>query len=145
MTSTDQLTATVNTLINAPVERVWQAFVDPELIKGYLFGTTVKTDWKKGSPITYTGEWQGKSYQDKGTIIDIEPNKRLHTTYFSSMSGKEDKPENYVNVYYEVEPAVDGQSKVTIIQDGIENEDQVKHMEQNWNTVLESMKDLLEK
>ena len=145
MAATEQLTATTHIIIKAPVEKAWQALVDPDMIKKYLFGTTVRTDWKKGSPITYTGEWQGKSYEDKGTIIDIEPGKRLHTTYFSSMSGKADKPENYVNVYYEVETDIDGQTKVTIIQDGIEGEDQVKHMEQNWETVLKGMKALLEK
>lgn len=141
----DKLTAKSSITIHVPVSKAWQALIDPKLIKGYLFGTNVTTDWKKGSPITYKGEWQGKQYEDKGQIIDIIPEKKLHTTYWSSMSGKEDKPENYVNVYYEVEPHADNASTVTIIQDGIDGEDQVKHMEQNWATVLKSMKDLLEK
>ena len=141
----DQLTAKSNIIINAPISKVWQALIDPELIKSYLFGTNVTSDFQKGSSITYKGEWEGKSYEDKGTIVAIEPEKRLHTTYWSSMAGKEDKPENYVNVYYELEAAVDGQTKITIIQDGIPNDDQVKHMEQNWTNVLTSMKELLQK
>src|SRR4051812_5896829 len=94
----------VNKNINAAVPKVWQAFTDPAMIKQYLFGTTVTSDWKLGSAITYAGEWEGKAYQGKGQIMDVIPFKKLHTTYWSGMSGKEDKPENYVNVYYEVEP-----------------------------------------
>lgn len=138
-----KLSATVTKHINAHVASVWQAFTDPALIKQYLFGTTVKSDWKLGSDITYTGEWEGKSYEDKGQIMDVIPFKKLHTTYWSGMSGKPDKPENYVNVYYEVEPDGDG-SKVSITQDGIEDEKGVEHMKENWCKVLEGMKKLLE-
>ena len=137
------LKVTVTKNINAPVERVWQAFTDPDMIKQYLFGTTVTSDWKLGSSITYTGEWEGKSYEDKGQIMDVIPFKRLHTTYWSSMSGKADKPENYVDVFYEVEPNGNG-SKVTITQEGIENEEGVEHMKKNWGMVLDAMKKLLE-
>ncbi len=61
--------------INAPVNKIWQALTDPAQIKEYLFGTNTVSDWKKGSPITYEGELEGKKYQDKGTIIDIIPEK----------------------------------------------------------------------
>ena len=37
--------------INAPLGKVWEALVHPELITQYLFGTTVVSDWKVGSPI----------------------------------------------------------------------------------------------
>ena len=30
----------ISVFINAPVEKVWDALVNPELIKKYLFGTT---------------------------------------------------------------------------------------------------------
>ena len=52
-------------IINAPAAQVWKALTDPAIIKQYFFGTNVETDWKKGSPITWTGEWEGKTYQDK--------------------------------------------------------------------------------
>ena len=130
--------------INAPVNKVWQALTDPALIKEYLFGTNTITDWKKGSTITYEGEWQGKTYKDKGVIVDIVPEKLLHTTYWSSMSGKEDKAENYNNVVYELK-AENGGTLVTISQDNIENEKQLEHMNQNWGMVLNNMKKLLEK
>ena len=130
--------------INAPVSKVWQALTDPAMIKEYLFGTNTVSDWKNGSSITYSGEWEGKQYEDKGNIIDIVPEKLLHTTYFSGMSGKEDKPENYANVIYEVTPQ-NGSTMVTITQDNIEDEEGVEHMKKNWGMVLDGMKKLLEK
>src|SRR6266550_4799543 len=123
----NKLSVKVSRDINAPVSKVWQALTDPALIKQYLFGTETSSDWKKGSSITYTGVWEGKSYEDKGKIVDIIPEKLLHTTYFSSMSGKEDKPENYANVIYEVHPS-NGHSIITISQDNIENEAGIEHM-----------------
>ncbi len=61
--------------------------------------------------------------------LDIVPEKLLHTTYFSDMSGKEDKPENYANVIYELNQQ-NGHSIVTISQDNIDNEEQLEHMKQ---------------
>ena len=59
------------------------------------------------------------------------------------MSGKEDKPENYANVIYEIEPQ-DNSTIISITQDNIENEEQLAHMKQNWGMVLDNMKKLLE-
>jgi uncharacterized protein YndB with AHSA1/START domain len=129
--------------IDAPVSRVWQALTDPAMIKQYLFGTDTITDWKKGSSIIYKGEWEGKQYEDKGSIVDIIPEKLLHTAYWSSMGGKEDAPENYNNVIYEVKPDGD-KTIVTIVQDNIDDQAGVKHMEENWGFVLRGMKKLLE-
>lgn len=139
-----KLVSTSGITIDAPVSKVWQALTDPAQIKQYLFGTNTVSDWKKGSPISYEGEWEGKKYKDKGTIIEIVPEKLLHTTYWSSMGGKEDKPENYNNVIYELQPQ-NGKTMITISQDNIDTEEQLKHMEQNWAMVLDSMKKLLEK
>ena len=71
--------------INAPAAKVWEALVNPAMIKQYLFGTEVQTDWKVGSPIIYKGTWEGKDYLDKGTIIDLVPGRLLLTTYWSSL------------------------------------------------------------
>lgn len=140
---TDKLTATANISIHASAERVWDALVDPEQIKQYLFGTRATSDWQKGSSITYTGEWNGKLYEDKGAIVDIIPGKILHTTYYSSMSGKEDIPENYANVVYQIDPEED-QTILTVTQDNIDTEEAMQHSRDNWNQVLERLKTMIE-
>jgi len=139
----DRLTATASITLNAPPERVWKALTTPAEIKQYLFGTDAHSDFKKGSPITYTGEWEGKKYEDKGKIVEAIPNALLHTTYFSSMSGKEDRPENYANVYYRIEPT-GKQTILTITQDNNADEKSRDHSQANWNMVLQSLKKLVE-
>ena len=74
-------TAQAATTIHAPVSKIWQALVNPEIIKQYLFNTDVISDWKVGSPIMYRGEWQGKPFEDKGEILAIEPEKTLKSTH----------------------------------------------------------------
>ena len=139
----DHLTARASITLNTTPERVWKALTNPADIKQYLFGTDAHSDFKKGSPITYTGEWEGKKYEDKGEIIEAIPNALLHTTYLSSMSGKEDKPENYANVYYRIEPT-GKQTILTITQDNNGDEKSRDHSQANWSIVLQSLKKVVE-
>ena len=139
----DKFTAEARTTIHAPASKVWDAITKPELIKQYLFDTDVISDWKVGSPITYQGEWQGKSFEDKGKIIEFEPGKRLRSTHWSPLSGVPDTPENYHTVTYELS-GKGGSTDVTITQDNNANEEERVHSEQNWRTVLDGMKKLLE-
>ena len=57
------LVATASIAITAPVPIVWDVLVNPDLIKQYMFGTTVVSEWKEGGPIVWKGEWQGRTYE----------------------------------------------------------------------------------
>src|SRR5438045_2426501 len=98
----NNLTGSVSITINAPAAKVWEALTTPSIIKKYFFGTDAVSDWQVGSPLIFRGEWQGKTYEDKGTILESVPNKKFKYSYWSSMSGKEDTSENYANVSYEL-------------------------------------------
>ena len=138
------LTLNLSFLINASSQKVWNALTDPNLVKQYFFGTNLQTTWKVGDPITFSGEWEGKSYVDEGTILQIDAGKSVTYNYWSSFSGKEDKPENYANIVYQLEDQ-GNQTKLTIQQDGIADKDVLSHSEQNWKMVVNSMKELIEK
>ncbi len=140
----NNLTAKAQITINAPPSKVWDALTNPELIKQYLFGTEASSTWEVGSPITYKGEWQGNKYEDKGIILEVIPNQKLVSTYWSSMSGKADAPENYNKVSYDLEET-DGKTTLTITQDNNPTEESKQHSENNWKMVLEKMKEILEK
>ena len=135
--------AKATTVINAPPSKVWDALTQPEQIKQYMFGTQVTTDWKVGSPITYKGEWKGKAYEDKGKVLEIEPRKRLVSTFWSSLAGLPDKPENYKTVRYELAPEGD-RTKLTVTQDNNASQAEAQEAEQNWKMVLDGIKKLLE-
>ena len=129
--------------INASADRVWEALVTPSMIKQYMFGTNVTSDFKEGSPITWKGEWQGKAYEDRGVIKKSEPQRRLQYTHFSPLSGLPDKPENYHNITIELSPN-GSQTGVSLSQDNNPTDEEREHSEQNWNTMLEGLKKFLE-
>lgn len=135
--------ATKSIVINAAPERVWRALTDPAEVKQYMWGSEVVTDWKQGSPIVYRGEWEGKPFEDKGTILEIDPPRWLKTSYFSPLSGKEDKPENYNIVSYRVEKEGAG-SKLTVTQTNNPSEKAKTRAEGNWGMVLEAIKKMIE-
>jgi len=137
------LTLETSIPVNAPAAKVWQALTDPAIVKQYFFGTNVKSDWKKGSPITWEGEWEGKSYKDTGEILDIDPGKMLKYNYWSSMSGTENIPENYIDITYTLSEE-DGKTTLTILQEKIKTEEAKQHSEQNWQWVFGKMKEMVE-
>lgn len=130
--------------IQASPYEVWKAITTPATIKKYLMGTNVSTNWKEGSTINYEGEYNGKKYRDKGIIRKIVPEKIFKSTYWSSMSGKEDKPENYNTVTYELEENPDGSTILKITQDNILSEEEHEHSLANWKMVLQKLKEVVE-
>jgi len=137
------LTTDVSITIDAPAMVVWKAITTPATIKKYLMGTTVTSDWKEGSSIGYTGEYNGKTYHDKGVIKKMVPENTFQTTYWSSAGGKEDKPENYNLVTYSLH-AEKSKTVVTLIQDNIADEKEKEHVTENWKGVLGKLKEVVE-
>ena len=108
-----------------------------------MAGTEVSTDWRVGSPITWRGEMNGTAYEDKGEILEIEPERRLKVTHFSPLSGQEDAPENYHTLVYELEPH--GQkTRLSLSQDNNESEEAAEHSQANWEKMLSGLKQVVE-
>jgi len=137
------LLATASITVKADAMRVWRALIDPGQIKEYLYGTNAISDWRVGSSIVYRGEWKGQAYEDKGTILEMEPGRKFVSTYWSGMSGKPDVPENYVTVTYELSEH-DNQTQIVLTQDGNDSEAAMEQSVSNWNMVLSGMKKLIE-
>lgn len=138
------LIAHAQILIDAANDKVWDAFINPETIRKYMFGTTVVSDWNQGSDITWKGEWNGKPYEDKGKIVQIKPKSHLSYTHFSPMTGLPDSPENYHSVTINLMPT-NNSTTVMLSQDNNKNEDERQHSEKNWYKMLSELKKLLEK
>lgn len=129
--------------VAVPRDEVWTALTDPALIRQYFLGTNVQTTWKPGDPITYSGEYNGKAYEDKGTILEFEPKVLLKTTHYSPTTGLPDEPGNYHTVEYCL--ADDGdQTTVTIVQGNNKSAEEVEQSAATWRLVLQNLKDFLE-
>lgn len=136
-------TAKVQRTIHAPINKVWDGLTLPELVKQYFFGTQLVTTWQPGTPIYFRGEWEGKPYEDKGTVLKFEPGKMLQYDYFSSWSDLEERPENYQTIIYRVKSK--GNSTVLIItQSNIDTLEKKVHSIQSWGMLTKELKKLME-
>lgn len=143
MTIMTNYVAKQSIVIKAPIAKVWDALVNPDMIRKYMFGTNAVSDWKQGSPIFFKGEWQGRSYEDKGVILRLEPERLIQYTHFSPLSGVPDIPENYHTVTIELRHEKQG-VLVALSQDNNPTEEAREHSAKNWHIMLEGLKKLLE-
>ncbi|MDX2972867.1 SRPBCC family protein [Kribbella solani] len=132
--------ATAEVDINAPADRVWNVLTDPAELKQLWFGADVATDWTVGSPITWTGEWEGKPFQDKGKILEVAPGRLLKFTHFSPLTGQPDAPENYHTLTYELS----GSTHLTLTQDNNSTKDEATHAQGMWESLLAKVKESAE-
>lgn len=140
---TQSFTATKAVTINATPDRIWQALTTPEEVKMYMFGAEVVSDWVKGGPVVYRGIWDGKPFEDKGVVLDVDEPLLLRTSYYSPLSGKPDTPDNYAVVTYAVSRDGKG-SKLTVTQTNIPDEAGLAQSESNWGMTLTAIKRLIE-
>lgn len=139
----NDLTVRVTESIEAPVANVWKALTDPEKIREYMFGVNVESEWKEGAEIKWTGYWNGKMYEDKGTITEYRPPLVLSFTHYSNLSDLPDKAENYHFVSYQLAPGV-GQTSLLITQDNNRTEKERDHSRKNWKEMAARLKKLVE-
>jgi uncharacterized protein YndB with AHSA1/START domain len=135
--------AHAETEISASPQQVWDALTDPDAIEQFMFGAKVDTDWEEGSAITWSGEYDGKPYQDKGEILEVVESRRLRLTHYSPLSGEDDVPESYHTLDYRL--AAEGDStRLTLDQDGNDSEEQSDQFAQNWQAMLDQVKKYVE-
>lgn len=135
--------ATARIDIKAPAAEVWKALTDLDTVPKYFFGSRVQTDWRPGSPITWSGQWKGKAYEDKGKVLEVEPNRLLKVSHFSPLTGLPDRPENYHNLTFELHQQGHA-TRVSLTQDNNKDEAEAERSTQNWRTMLEGLKKVVE-
>src|SRR5918996_5061827 len=139
----EDLRTETSVTIEVPIEKVWEALTTAELRKQWFFGVDTETDWKAGSPIVHRGEYQGKTYEDRGIILEIEPPRLLVHSHWSPVSGPPDTLENHERVSWELSER-DGGTELTISESNLPSEEARGTSATNWRVVLGNLKSLLE-
>ncbi len=137
--------------INASALQVWDALVNPAKTKQYMFGCETVSDWKKGSPLLWKGEAEGKEIvYVKGVIVDIQPEKFLAYTTIDPHSNIDDTAENYLTVTYSLKEQ-NGITTFTVTQGDYakvaEGDRRYKESYNNgegWTPILIQIKNLVE-
>jgi uncharacterized protein YndB with AHSA1/START domain len=137
----DQPLVEVETLIDAGAGPVWDALTARK--SAMFMGADVETDWGPGSPISFTGEFEGKAFKDHGEIRDVEERRRLTFTHYSPTSGKPDVPDSYNLVDVQLE-AEGERTRVKLSQtplgDARPDDQTVAAYRRNWEVMLGGLK-----
>jgi uncharacterized protein YndB with AHSA1/START domain len=78
---TDPVTGTFvyATHIAASRQRVWDALIDPDFTRRFWNGRVVESDWRIGSAIRFTHDYDD-GIDSHGTVLAFEPPRRLSYT-----------------------------------------------------------------
>ena len=132
------------TVIDAPVTKVWQALTTSDIVKEYFFGNEAISSWNVGDSIVFKGEWEGQEYLGRGIILNRVPFSLFRFSYWSSLSGLENKSDNYQHITYKLFEDEDGRTELITTVDKIPDERMKEKIEIDMDKVLESLKQLVE-
>ncbi len=136
--------------IQAPASKVWDALINPEITRSYMFGCVPVSSWKVGGDLLWNGMLDGKEITYvKGKIADILPERRLVYTAIDPHGPIPDLPENYLTITYALEEADKGtllkvsQGDYSKVADGARRY-QDSMAEGGWGGLLAQIKKIVE-
>ncbi|MEO6904427.1 MAG: SRPBCC domain-containing protein [Bacteroidia bacterium] len=138
-------------VIHANTSKVWNALVNPEQTKKYMFGCGALSDWKKESALLWKGVYENKEIIFvKGFILDIQREKLLTYSTIDPNAPIEDIPENYLTVTYHLVQESDTKTTLTVTQgdyskvtDGEKRYKEAFNNGEGWNPILMEIKKLV--
>ncbi len=132
--------------INAPLSKVWNALTNPEIIKLWIWEgeMSINSDWKIGSPITFTGKFYKSNYSDKGTILKFEKEKVFSYNYWGKLSQLPDSPENYTIIEFALSTK-ENQTILILTQSNCITYEIYAHWNFYWLVTLDIFRKLVEK
>ena len=138
--------------IDAPASQVWDALINPEKTKLYMFGCETVSDWKVGSALLWKGNYEGQDIIFvKGNIVEIEPEKLLIYTTIDPNSTIDDVSENYLHVTYSLLSENEKtiltvtQGDYNTVSEGKKRYQEAYNNGEGWNPILSEIKKLIEK
>lgn len=131
--------STCSTDIDALPRTVWTVLTSPELLSRVMFGAAVVSDFVPGSRITFTGEWEGRPFEDHGEVLEVDEPHLLRHTHFSPLTGLPDAAENYHTITWTLEETPHG-TRVTLTQDNNPTPEAAEHSTENWRRALAELK-----
>lgn len=142
-TMTEQTVQVYAVFIRATAEQVWDAITKPEFTTKYFYGCVIDSSYEAGAPYTGWSTDGSQQYVD-GEVIEASPPARLVTSW-RAMYDEETAAEPYSRVTWELEPAGEGVTKLTVVHDRLEASPKTAaNVAGGWSFVLSGMKTLLE-
>jgi len=74
----------------------------PGLVKQWQYGSDLLTTWEVGTPIIFRNEWNGRIFEQKGSVLEFLPESRLKYSLFFPRPDLQDIPEHHMFMTYEL-------------------------------------------
>ena len=133
-------------LIQASSGKVWEHLTNPELMIEWMGDEEMKieilSDWKAGSAITISG-FHHVHFENKGTILQLEPGKIFRYEYLSSLSNLADEAKNHTTITFVLTPKENG-TELCVEANNFPTFEIYKHLEFYWNGTLGIIKGRIE-
>jgi uncharacterized protein YndB with AHSA1/START domain len=137
------------TYIATTPEKVWQAFVNTDVMRQYWIGATDKSahvnvsDWKPGSRWEHQRADGTNTVDMLGKVIESTPPRRL--VYSWARPKDVDDESKHSRVSIDIEPHIDGLVRLTLAHEDLEHDPQMfGGISSGWPKVLANLKTLLE-
>jgi uncharacterized protein YndB with AHSA1/START domain len=112
----DSLIIQNSVTIDATPAIVWNALVNPEQTRQYMFGCEAVSDWTVGSPLLWRGLHEGREMVFvEGTITALDPETFLAYTAIDPHAASPDSPANCLLITYALS-AENGKTNLTVTQ-----------------------------
>lgn len=143
MSSTASTTLKIQLAIKAGPEQVWAALTDGEITPAYYVGFRAEYDLTPGAAYRYTG---GGGDVITGTVLEIEPGRRLKTTFNGLWDPAiADLPESTVTFsVFEPFMPMPGVTFLSCLHEDLPDTKAAAHLEVGWVAILSGLKTLLE-
>jgi len=127
--------------IRATPEAIWRAITESDYTLRYYYGSAVESAWTAGSPYRMT---IGGELQIEGEIVEANPPRRLVQT-FHAVWDEGVKADGPTRVSWEIEDAMPGVCKVTVVHDGlVAGSATLEQVSGGWPFILSGLKTLVE-
>lgn len=166
----DENALVIERVFDAPREKVWEAWTNPELVQKWwgpegFSAPSAKVDLRVGGKYIYAMKGPAGSQWDKvmyssGEYLEIVPNEKIVSTdYFSDDQGNKMDPVDFgqdpnspeeMKVIIRFEDTEDGKTKLTITYPKPETQEQLQAMlksgmKEGWNSSLDKFAKVVEK
>ncbi|QED49274.1 SRPBCC family protein [Cytobacillus dafuensis] len=132
------------TYISTTPEKLWEALTSSDFTEKYFFGSSIQSDWKEGSSITYSRNGQ---VTDHGIILKCELQRILSFTWNYVLD--KTPREHPSQVTFELKP-MDSTVKLTLKHENllpsdlVDKDDTFQGFNNGWPAILSNLKSLLE-
>ena len=136
------------TYIATTPEKVWQALVDPELMRAYWVDPAGDdpahvnvSDWQPGSQWEHQRQDDARTVDMVGKVVEITPPSRLVLTW--ARPREADDASKHSRVSFDIEPMGDALVRLTVTHEDLDPQ-MLNGISGGWPRVLSNLKTLLE-